>query len=158
MSERKLATIRKIDSILVHPNADLLELAIIGGWQCVVKKGEFKAGDLCVYFEIDSLLPVIPEFEFLRKSSYIKKDWLEPYFENGECFRLKTIRLRKEYSQGLIIPIPDEVINSYELYLGTEEESIGADVTEFFGVVKCEPPLNPSMQGKTAGNFPRIFS
>ncbi len=105
---RKLVTIRKVNEIKEHPNADLLELAVIDGWQCVVKKGEFKAGESIVFFEIDSVLPVKEEFEFLRKSSYIKKDWLP----NGEGFRLKTIKLRKEISQGLIIKLPDELRNS----------------------------------------------
>ena len=52
--ERKLATIRKVNEIKPIEGADMIELAIVDGWQCVVKKGEFKPGDLGVYFEIDS--------------------------------------------------------------------------------------------------------
>ena len=46
--ERKLASIRKVREI--KP----IELAIVDGWQCAAKKGEFKVNDLCVYFEITS--------------------------------------------------------------------------------------------------------
>ena len=55
--ERKLASIQKIIEIFPIKNADNIEMAKILGWELVVKKGEFKPGDYCVYFEIDSLLP-----------------------------------------------------------------------------------------------------
>lgn len=145
--ERKLVTIRKIDEIRIHPNADLLELAIIGGWQCVVKKDEFKEGDMISYFEIDSLIPISEEFEFLRKSSYIKKEYLNNIFENGECFRLRTVKLRKEISQGLIVPLPNKLKSYPE----------GTDVTVYYGVHKYDPPLSSSGNffiGLPKGNFP----
>lgn len=68
MSERKLATVRIIKDIRPISNADNIELAIIDGWQCVVKKNEFKIGEKIIYFEIDSFLPIKQEYEFLRKS------------------------------------------------------------------------------------------
>jgi len=70
--ERKLASIRKITNIQPIPNADAIEVVSVDGWNVVTKKGEFKIGDLCIYCEIDSFLPILPEFEFLRKSSYKK--------------------------------------------------------------------------------------
>ena len=82
---RKLGTIQRIKSLTKIPNADTLEVAEILGWRCVVKKDEFKANDLICYFEVDSLLPVRPEFEFLRKNCFKKCDF-------GEGFRIKTIR------------------------------------------------------------------
>lgn len=63
--ERKLASIVEINDIQPIPNADAIEVATVKGWKVVVKKGEFKVNDLAVYFEIDSFLPVRPEFEFL---------------------------------------------------------------------------------------------
>lgn len=54
---RKLVTIRQVSQILPIEGADLIELALIDGWQCVVKKGEFSVGALGLYFEIDSFLP-----------------------------------------------------------------------------------------------------
>lgn len=84
-----LATIQKILAIRPHNNADNLELATVLGWQVVVKKGEFKIDDLIVYIVIDTVLPEKPEFEFLRNKS----------------FRIKPIRLRKEYSNGICFPL-----------------------------------------------------
>ncbi len=63
MAERKLASIQSIKAIEPIPGADAIERATVLGWQCVVKKGEFKPGDHVVYCEVDSLLPVKPEFE-----------------------------------------------------------------------------------------------
>lgn len=73
---RKLASVQKIIDITPIPNADSIELAKVLGWQCVVKKGEYKVNDLIIYFEVDSFLPIRPEFEFLRNSSYKNSDLL----------------------------------------------------------------------------------
>ena len=74
-----LATIQKIIDIKPIPNADAIEVCGILGWEVVIKKGEFQPGDLCVYIEIDSLLP--------------RKDWSEFLFkhEDETKYRLKTI-------------------------------------------------------------------
>jgi RNA ligase (TIGR02306 family) len=137
--ERKLASIRIIDEIRPHTNADSFELAIVGGWQTVVKKGEFKAGDHVVYFEVDSVLPVRPEYEFLRKCCYVRKAWVEG-------FRLKTIKLRGELSQGLITAIPGGFV-TFE----------GRDITEALGVVKWDPPVPAQLSGQVKGNFPAFI-
>ena len=97
---RKLATIQKIKEILPIEGADAIELAIVNGWKVVVGKNvEHKEGDYVIYCEIDSFLPIKEEFEFLRKSSYKKMA------DGTEGFRLRTIKLRGQVSQGLIIPI-----------------------------------------------------
>lgn len=139
---RHLASVRKISEIKAHPNADSLELAIVDGWQCVVAKGEFSSGDLIVYFEIDSVLPIKEEFEFLRSRCYVKRDWL------GEGFRLKTIRLRQELSQGLIMPIS---------IIPSDFHIVGTDVTDVIGVVKWDPPLPACLSGQAQGNFPSFI-
>lgn len=112
---RKLASIQRIWKIEPIEGADKIELAYVLGWQCVVNKGQFKPMDLAVYFEIDSFLPIIPEFEFLRSSSYRKTDVM------GEGFRLKTMRFRGQISQGLLLPIChthlySKIRNCYSLY------------------------------------------
>src|ERR1022692_2598024 len=96
---RKLATIRQISNLLPIPGADRIEVATIDGWKVVVNKGTHVIGELVVYFEIDSFLPIRDEFEFLRKSSYKKMA------DEVEGFRLRTISLRKQISQGLVMPI-----------------------------------------------------
>lgn len=143
--ERKLASIRRINQIMEHPNADALELAIVDGWQCVVAKGKHSAGELVVYFEVDSVLPPLPEYEFLRKSCYIKRDWLTL----GEGFRIKTIKLRREISQGLVM-FPEEVGLSRNVV-------IGDDVTEYLQVGKYDPPVPAQLAGKMKGNFPEFI-
>lgn len=103
--ERKLATIERVKDIIPHSNADALEIALIRGWQCIVQKGLYKKNDLVIYFEIDSFLPVIPQFEFLRKSSFRSSA------DIGEGFRIKTMKLRGEISCGLVIPL-DDIFNT----------------------------------------------
>ena len=144
---RKLASIRQIAEIKPHTNADALELAIVDGWQCVVKKGEVRPGDFVVYFEVDSVLPINPLFEFLRKSCYVKKDWLPA----GEGFRLKTIKLRGEISQGLVLPLETVFPTATGLPV------LGQDVTEILGVVKWDPPMPAQLQGLARGVFPSFI-
>ena len=160
---RKLASIQKVAKIIPIPDADAIEVAQINSWKVVVKKGEFKEGDLCVYFEIDSFLPMEKEFEFLRKSSYKKMGDLEG-------FRLKTIKLRGQVSQGLCLPLSilekdDEMkigISKQpwgdQLQLGPYDDAIvieeGADVTSYMCVLKYDPPIPASLAGKVKGNFP----
>jgi len=161
--ERKLASIRKIDKITKHTNADSLEICHVGGWRVVTKIGEFQEGELAVYFEVDSFLPMERDFEFLRKSSYKKMGDLEG-------FRLKTIRLRQELSQGLLLPLSilekdDEMIIGVskqpwgdQLQLGPYDDAIvieeGTDVTEYMCVLKYEAPIPASLAGKVKGGFP----
>lgn len=145
---RQLASIQRISAVEPHPNADLLEIATVLGWKVVVKKGEFKPGDLCVYLEIDSVLPVRPEFEFLRKSCHVKRDWLP----GGEGFRLKTIKLRGQLSQGLVIPTT-QLSAAYPGLAIVE----GKDVTELLNVVKWDPPLPAQLSGLARGLFPAFI-
>ena len=70
--ERKLASVKRIDKITKHPNADSLEICHIGGWKVITRIGEYKEGELAIYCEVDSFLPIDEKFEFLRKSSYKK--------------------------------------------------------------------------------------
>lgn len=149
---RKLATIRRIADIQPIEGADAIMVATIDGWKVVVKKDEFKVGDLCVYFEIDSVLPVREEFEFLRKSSFVKKDWLVSESNpEGEGFRLKTIRLRGQISQGLVVPI-----NVF--FEGDDRGNpVGEDVTDLLGVVKWDPPVPATLAGRVKGNFPSFI-
>lgn len=137
---RKLASVQEVSEIITHPNADALELAKINGWICVVKKGEFKAGDLGVYFEIDSFLPASDNrFSFMESKFRT--------FEDRLGARIKSIRLRGELSQGLILPIT--------LFPEIEKAEIGKDVTELLGVIKYEKPMPLSSEAK--GNFPSFI-
>jgi len=146
--KRKLASIRRISEIKPIEGADNIELAIVDGWQCVTKKGEFQPGDLCVYFEIDSFLPIRPEFEFLRKSSYKKMG-------DKEGFRLKTIKLKGQISQGLVLGITYPQIFENDRIIPTLLE--GYDLTEKLGVIKYEQPIPASLAGQVKGDFPSFI-
>ena len=161
--ERILASIKKIQKIQKHPNADSLDICQIDGWRVITKTGEFKENDLAIYCEIDSFLPVRKEFEFLRKTSFKKMGDLEG-------FRLKTIKLRQELSQGLLLPLSilegeDEMkigISQQpwgdQLQLGPYDDALvieeGTDVTEILGIIKYEPPIPAQLSGKIKGFFP----
>lgn len=96
-SLRKLASVQVVEAIVPHPNANALQLAKVLGWQVVIRMDEVKAGDKIVYCEIDSLLPGsaewLPEAIKKRVAEQTSKEW----------FRIKTIKLRGELSQGLIV-------------------------------------------------------
>lgn len=138
---RNLASVQQIWKIEPIEGADRIELAHVLGWQCVVNKNQFKEKDLAVYFEIDSFLPIRPEFEFMRNSSYKKTDLM------GEGFRLKTMKFRGQISQGLLLPIS----LFPEL---TGDEGIGADVTDILGVKKWEIEEMATNGGTVIGTLP----
>ena len=118
-----------VDAVTVHPNADRLELASIKGWQTVVVKDQYKAGDRVVYVPIDSILsPKLEELLF-PAGSKIKLD-------KG---RIRSIRIRQAVSQGMIVGI-DESLET--LYPGISKKRVGSDVAEFLGVTKWEPPVD----------------
>jgi RNA ligase (TIGR02306 family) len=118
---RKLVTLREISDIQPIPGADFIDMAQVDGWRLVVKKDEFRVGDLCCYHEIDSVCPERPEYEFLRESK----------------FRVKTRKFKKQISQGLALPI--SILPKDFSLIGTKESLIGMDVTEILGVKKFEP-------------------
>lgn len=152
-TERKLVTIRRIAAIDPIEGADRIVRATVDGWQLVTQKSNnFQVGDLVTYFEIDSLLPEIDEFEFLR-----------PYFVtksvNGPGFRLKTIKLRGQISQGLILPLTkiDDKWFMERPGIGAWLVDEGDDVTESYGVKKYEKPIPANLAGTIRGNFPSFI-
>ena len=142
---RKLASIQKIKSVESIEGADFIELVHVLGWQCVAKKGEFKEGDNCIYFEIDSYLPIEPEFEFLRKNCYKNTPLM------GEGFRLKTQTFKKKISQGLCLPVSILESKGYHVFIE------GTDVTTILGVRKYEVPEMATTGGNTKGKLPAFI-
>jgi RNA ligase (TIGR02306 family) len=130
---RKLASIQRIKALEPIENADAIEKATVLGWQLVVKKGEFRVGDLAVYCEIDCLMPDKPEFEFLKPRG----------------MRVRTIRLRGQISQGICFPL-SILPSDFEI---TED----ADCTEVLGIEKYEPPMPACLSGIAKGKFPSFI-
>ena len=137
---RKLATIRRIDALRPIPDADAIECAVVGGWTAVVKKGEFAAGDLAVYCEIDSWIPHVLA-PFLSKGK-------EPrVFDGIQGERLRTMKLRGQLSQGLLLPLSTLTMVDSELFEGL-------DVSFPLGIVKYEAPVPAQLAGEVKGMFP----
>ena len=117
--ERELAYIAQVTDIVPIEGADKVELAYVNGWTVMVRKGQFKVNDPCVYFEIDSKVPETEQFEFLSKYKY----------------KVKTQRFikGKVLSQGLIMTLEE---------LGLQDCKVGDFVTERLGVTYYEPEDN----------------
>lgn len=138
---RKMATIRKIDALRPIEGADAIECAIVGGWTVVTKKGEYNAGDLAVYCEIDSFIPT-------AIASYLTKPGQNPKtFEGVEGERLRTVKLRGQLSQGLLLPYATCGKICAE----------GEDVSELLGIVKYEAPVPAALAGEVRGMFPSLI-
>ena len=164
MAERKLAHIEKVEWIKPIEGADNIELIGILGWVCIAKIGEFKVGDTCVYFEIDSKLPEAEWCEFMR----------------SKHFKVKTMKLGKfkVISQGLALPLSafewdepedeSEVTSWHNNSLKTklEQLSIGDDCTELLGVRyyveednvrKANNPNPNAKYNSMAARHPKLF-
>jgi RNA ligase (TIGR02306 family) len=141
---RKLASVQRIIDIKPIPGADAIEVATVLGWHVVVKKGEFRVGDLCVYFEVDSLLPIRTDFDFLAARG-TKKTLVDG--KSFEGYRLKTVKLRGQVSQGLCLPV--SIIDD-----GLDVWEEGTDVSTMLSVYKYEPPMPGELQGIAKGNLP----
>lgn len=182
--ERKLASIQRIKALEPIEDADRLELATVLGWKVVVGKGQFKVGELCVYVEIDSILPEErfdkPEYSFLKSRN----------------FHIKTAIIRGQPSQGIIFPlsilsdnghvdIEVDSDNKETIHYGmaNKENTIvilnekedqelkrdafrkynifvleeGSDVTDLLGVTQYEYPIPENMKGKIKGKFPAFI-
>jgi len=143
---RKMATVRRVDAVNPIPDADAIEVATVGGWRVVIKKGEFAPGDLAVYCEIDSWIPhaIAP---FLSKGT-------EPRVYNdvaGE--RLRTVKLRGQVSQGLLLPVT--VMNPRMNELGEHlDNAEGFDCSEWLNIQKWEAPIPAQLAGEVRGMFP----
>lgn len=162
---RKLVTIQKIEKLYpiiflndddVAEEATNIELAQVLGWHVVVQKGLYKEGDLCIYAEIDSIFPELPVFEFLRPKK----------------FRIKTVKIKGQVSQGICFPIsilneiPGIAVSSaYGIELGTGVEAIhikieeDVELTDIIGVIQYDPDLAAERNGQayfggSKGNFP----
>ena len=140
--KRALAYTVKVGEISKIEGADNIELISVLGWKVIAKIGEFHEGDLCVYFEIDSKLPV--------------KEWSE--FMRIKHFKVKTMKLGKfgVISQGLALPI-----NVFDVEIPNEEN---VDVTELLGVTysveedNARKKTDPNAKYKAmAARKPNIF-
>ncbi|AMR57334.1 putative RNA ligase [Pseudomonas phage vB_PsyM_KIL3b] len=154
MSERKLARVVLIDSLHEIAGADRIELAIVGGWQVVVQKGLYEPmATKAVFFEVDSLLDTERPY-FADAANWSSK--LLHNIDGRIHARVKTMKLRKQLSQGYMIPLTETGFNG----------QVGDDMTKVLGVVKYEKAEEASMNnaggmgvktGTSALGFPKFI-
>jgi len=149
--ERKLVTVRQINTLDPIPGADAIEVAGIEGWKVVTKKGEFNIGDFCLYFEIDSFLPESdPRYSFLMKSGVRE-------FEGARGHKLRTVKLRGQLSQGLALPLglfPElSITGDASLKIAMRD----FDLAEKLGIKKYEAPIPAQLAGLVKGAFPSFI-
>ena len=137
---RKLVTIQKVHSIRPIDGADAIEAVSVQGWHLVAKKGEFKNGDLCVFFEIDSILPDLRTKRELAGEEVTDDDSVFEFMRPRK-FRVKTIKLRGQISQGLAIP-PSTFPQLNGMRLVEDME-----LTERLGVRKYDPEAESLING-----------
>jgi RNA ligase (TIGR02306 family) len=141
-----LASVQKIISVESIPNADRIEKVKVLGWDCIVKKGLFNPGDLCIYIEIDTLIP---------------KYLLTEDKQDTEMIRLKTIKMKGQLSQGLVLPI--DYLNKYCILdwrdiVAVEKFIVDVDVTNWLGIKKYEKSIDIELNGNPEGNFPEFIT
>lgn len=141
----------EVSEVRPHENAERLEIVPIGGWQAVVKKGDFRPGDRAVYIQPDYSVPTTrAEFSFLAKDGRARH-------------RLRAVRLRGALSFGLLIPLPSEL----------SDAAVGDDVMEALGVERYQPLVQsgadtlpperrpnlyaPSFDVESLANFPHVL-
>ena len=140
-------------TISEHPNADAIELAQVGDYRSIVKKGDFKTGDLGVYIPEAAVVPdwLLEEIGLTGKLAGKKRN------------RVKAIKLRGILSQGLIYPVVRSVpekgisnaikvageIGSFHHHVVRE----GQDVMDILGITKYEPVIPTSMSGEVFNAF-----
>jgi len=142
---RKLASVQVVEEVAPIDGADMIEKIRIKGWWVVSKKDQFKVGDLCIYYEIDSLLPDLPQYSFLSKGNKLKKTILD----DGvivEGWRLKTVRLKGQISQGLALPLSD--------FPFIPTTMVGTDISADLQIYKFDPPLPVCLSEEAKGVFP----
>jgi RNA ligase (TIGR02306 family) len=143
-STRRLATIEQVTLVAPIADADAIVRARIRGWDVVVRKDEFTAGDLCVYVEVDTMLDVAdPRFAFLAPRG-VRTD-----AAGNKGHVLKTARLRGQYSQGLALPVA-----AFPELGPVGPDRLGEDVTAALGLRKWDPPLPAELGGVARGMRP----
>ena len=156
--ERELCYVVKIDDIKPIPGRDRVESAVVGGWTVMVRKSQFKPGDLGIYFEIDSKCPAKPEFEFLAAKHYkIKTQKYAIKDENGN-------KLGQYWSQGLLMGFEDFDKDGFQSYM--EDNGLtgymngkyyheGDFLTQELGVTYADPDDN-ARKAKSADKYKKM--
>ena len=146
-SNHKVLVVR-IHEVEKHPNADSLGIVRVGGYQVVVKLGDFQPGDLAIYIQPDSVVPERREFEFL---------WAGVESPVPEKKRRVTVRrFRKEWSEGLLMKfdelvhgdkcgdeLSEKISRTLSSVINNRRSIEGVDIASYLGIYHYEPPEEP---------------
>ena len=142
-------SVKRIRAIEPHPNADAIEFAVVDGYRSIVKKSEFKQGDLVAYIPEASVLPVwlLKTLNFWDFEKDVGK------LNGKEGNRVKAIKLRGQLSQGICYPVVQDGSGKGQVVVGIapgvyHDVSEGEDIAELLGVTKYEPPIPVEMAGE----------
>jgi RNA ligase (TIGR02306 family) len=159
LSEFSVRVVRIAEPVVDHPDADRLSLVKINGFVCVTNKLEdgshrYNVGDLVVYVPEGTIVP-----EYLLRQGFWNEEKGHGFLAGSNHDRVKIVRLRGVYSQGILFPVEIETIanggaeisipfvRDAEQRLFTVEE--GAEVSSILGLTKYEPAIPASMAGIT---------
>jgi len=123
-NQNSVAYVGKIGSVSEIPGADNIEMATVGGWNAITKKGEYQVGDKVVVATTDAVIPQDLS-DLMGVTNYLRK---------GQ--RVRTVKLRGVYSECLLIPFKYLAPKSLENRLNE-----GDDMMEILGITKFEPPV-----------------
>ena len=140
----QLATFETITEIVPIEGADRIELAKVQGWQSVIRKGDYKAGDKVVFVPIDTVLtPAV-----WNKHLWDKNDPTKP-------IRVRTVRMRGAISQGLIFPT--SLVSAQEIWDHMDDPTEDVSIAGMLGITKYEKQIHASLAGVAKGDFPSQF-
>lgn len=145
--ERMMAWVGKIAEIKSIPNADRIVAYRVGGWWVVDQKNLYQIDDLVVYVSIDAWVPheLAP---FLSKGTEPRE------YQGVRGERLRTVKLKGQVSQGLLLPLNDLLKMKYD---GNSVVVEGDDVSEMLGIQKWEAPVPARLAGEINGVFPNFI-
>ena len=152
MVERKMATIRKIAEVRAIPEADLICAYRVDGWWVVDTVGKYEVGALVVYAEPDSWIPT-------ELAPFLSKGKEPRTYDGIKGEKLRTVKLRGQVSQGLLLPV-SIAVEKFEDSNYDEGQELsefflpGTDVSELLGILKYDPPVPAECAGEMKGNFP----
>jgi RNA ligase (TIGR02306 family) len=153
--ERKLASVQRIAEVRSIPEADRICAYRVNGWWVVDSVGKYEVGDLAVYLEPDSFVPHVLD-PTLSKGKEPKE------YKGVRGEKLRTIRLKKQLSQGLLLPFVETLNGGFFQVKGDDGflrfVREGDDVTELLGIQKWEAPVPACLAGQVRGNFPSYIT
>ncbi len=149
--ERTMAWIATINEVALIPNADAIEAYRVGGWWVVDKKDAYEVNDLVVYVSIDSWVPT-------ELAPFLSKGGEPREFNGVRGERLRTIKLRGQVSQGLLLPLTVLPRSLGFEFAKVDGCAVGEDVSHWLGIQKWEAPVPAQLAGQVRGNFPGFIS